>query len=63
MAYSCCFGLGGNPDFPEFLQKMFYDINYWKEKTRMQLSSQLGGGRGEVSEMFLILVIDFGDCF
>ena len=23
MAYSCCFSLGGNLDFPEFLQKRF----------------------------------------
>ena len=30
MAYSCCFSFGGNLDFPEFLQKKFYDINYWK---------------------------------
>ena len=29
MAYSCCFSLGGNLDFPEFLQKKFYNINYW----------------------------------
>ena len=21
MSYSCCFSLGGNPDFPDFLQK------------------------------------------
>ena len=28
MAYSCCFSLRGNLDFPEFLQKKFYDINY-----------------------------------
>ena len=27
-AYSCCFSLGGNLDFPEFLQKKFYNINY-----------------------------------
>ena len=27
MAYSCCFSLGGNLDFPEFLQKKFYNIN------------------------------------
>ena len=30
MANSCCFSFGGNLDFPEFLQKKFYDINYWK---------------------------------
>ena len=29
MAYSCCFGLRGNLDFPDFLQKKFYNINYW----------------------------------
>ena len=29
MAYSFCFGLSGNLDFPDFLQKNFYNINYW----------------------------------
>ena len=28
MAYSGCFSLGGNLDFPDFLQKKFYNINY-----------------------------------
>ena len=28
MAYSCCFSYGGNLDFPEFLQKKFYNIIY-----------------------------------
>ena len=28
MAYSDCFSLGGNLDFPEFHQKKFYNINY-----------------------------------
>ena len=28
MAYSFCFGLRGNLDFPDFLQKKFYNINY-----------------------------------
>ena len=23
MSYSCCFSLGGNPDFPDFLPKCF----------------------------------------
>ena len=27
MAYSCFFGLRGNLDFPDFLQKKFYNIN------------------------------------
>ena len=27
-ANSCCFGLRGNLDFPDFLQKQFYNINY-----------------------------------
>ena len=34
MAYSCCFGLRGNLDFPEFLQKKFYNINYWTSRPR-----------------------------
>ena len=30
MAYSCCFGLRGNLDFRDFfMQKKFYNINYW----------------------------------
>ena len=28
MAYSCCFSLGGNLDFSEFLKKKLYEINY-----------------------------------
>ena len=28
MAYSCCFGCRGNLDFPEFLQRKFFNINY-----------------------------------
>ena len=27
LAYSCCFGLGGNLDFPDF-SKFFYNIDY-----------------------------------
>ena len=29
MAYCCCLGLRGNLDFPDFLQKKFYNINSW----------------------------------
>ena len=46
MAYSCCFSLGGNLDFIDFLQKKFYNINYrelfrWRswEKRLAQLSN------------------------
>ena len=28
IAYSCCFSLEGNLDFPESYQKKFYNINY-----------------------------------
>ena len=28
ISYSCCFGLRGNLEFPDFLQKQFYNINY-----------------------------------
>ena len=34
MAYSCCFSFVGNLDFPEFLQKKFYNINYWTSRPR-----------------------------
>ena len=29
ISYSCCFGFRGNLEFPDFLQKKFYNINYW----------------------------------
>ena len=29
MAYSCCFGLRGHLDFPDFLQNNIYNINCW----------------------------------
>ena len=29
MDYSFCFSLGGNLDFLDFLQKKFYNIDYW----------------------------------
>ena len=29
MAYFCCFCLIGNLDFPDFVQRGFYDINVW----------------------------------
>ena len=28
IAYSFCFSFGGNLDFPDFLQRKFYNINY-----------------------------------
>ena len=28
MAISCCFGLSGNLDFPDFLHIKFHNINY-----------------------------------
>ena len=32
MVYYCCFSLGVNLDFLDFLQKKFYNINYRKQK-------------------------------
>ena len=37
MAISCCFGLRGNLDFPDFLQIKFYNINYWKRNKNVCL--------------------------
>ena len=42
MAYCCCLGLRGNLDFPDFLQKKFYDINSRiKRKNLFQVFSSL----------------------
>ena len=38
MAYSCCFSFRGNLDFPEFLQKKFYNIIYWYISTTPTLT-------------------------
>ena len=29
ISYSCCFGFRGNLEFSDFLQKKFYNINFW----------------------------------
>ena len=34
ISYSCCFGFRGNLEFPDFLQKKFYNIDYRKEDKR-----------------------------
>ena len=34
MSYSCCFSLGGNLDFIDFLQKRFYNFDYWSQSYR-----------------------------
>ena len=37
MAISCCFGLRGNLDFPDFLQIKFYNINYRLDKPQLRI--------------------------
>ena len=37
MAYSGCFSLGRNLDFLDFLQKKFYNIDYWNFANRLLL--------------------------
>ena len=39
IAYSCCFCFRGNLDFPDLLQKKFYNIDYWSSsyEQRIQL--------------------------
>ena len=39
MVYSCCFSFGGNLDFPEFLQKQFYNINYRSRGDRYKVGN------------------------
>ena len=31
ISYSCCFGFRGNLEFPDFLQKKIYNIDYRSE--------------------------------
>ena len=31
ISYSCCFGFRENLEFPDFLQKKFYNIDYWSD--------------------------------
>ena len=38
ISYYCCFGLRGNLEFPDFLQKKFYNINYGKEPLLLLLA-------------------------
>ena len=38
--YTCCFGLRGNLEFPNFLQKKFYNINY-REQSSMNFCCNL----------------------
>ena len=37
MVYYCCFSLGGNLDFLDFLQKKFYNIDYRWHKWNLYL--------------------------
>ena len=52
MAYFCCINLGQNLDFLHFLQKWFYNIDYWRRCFSLLLSSasqqtQFFGCRGK----------------
>ena len=42
MAYCCCLGLRGNLDFPDFLQKKFYNINSCSSWRRVRGSIRFG---------------------
>ena len=42
ISHSCCFGLRGNLEFTDFLQKKFYNINY---RTNIQIE------RGKLCKM------------
>ena len=61
MAYSCCFGLRGNRDFPDFLQKSFKhqlrnDLTYYFVFSDLEYSSSSSpgmchGGQGQASNV------------
>ena len=39
ISYSCCFGFRENLEFPDFLQKKFYNIDYRGRKFSRKLSA------------------------
>ena len=52
MTHSCCFCKRGNQDFPEFIEKKFYNIDYW---TTLQLERIVTKGThfiGQISRIF-----------
>ena len=65
-AYSCCFSLGGNQDFPEFLQKRFLTsmTGYcWSsygppiiKKSQGLLRQQVSGGSCFFCKIFLLII-------
>ena len=48
MACSCCFGLGENLDFPDFLQKKFYNIDHWPSNIYLVNSNLFVAGRWNI---------------
>ena len=38
ISYYCCFDFMGNLEFPDFLQNKFYNINYWANYFRPDLT-------------------------
>ena len=45
MACCSCFSLGGNLDFPDFLQKKFYNIDHWPSNIYLVNSNLFVAGR------------------
>ena len=41
MAYAGCCSLGGNLNFLDFLQKKFYNINYWAECSSLKWNQNI----------------------
>ena len=58
MAYYRRFSLGGNMDFLDFLQKKFYNINYWNKKERKR-KKQTVRQRRRVMLMLLPVPVSF----
>ena len=62
MAISCCFGLRGNIDFPDFLQIKFYNINYWSSQSPnnyWKCVSKLAQQKVICSLIFALIMIEY----
>ena len=58
---SCCFSLGANLDFTDFLQKKFYNIDSLAlEKLRFLIYFLLDFLKGK--ELYLIIIVVVGGC-
>ena len=55
MDHSCCFSLGGNLDFLDFLQKKFYNIDCWAVCLNLDDDKLFFGSKHNIYTFYMIL--------